>query len=184
MKKLLLLALLPVFCFGGQLTWTTAEVEEGMRLAYTPGHLSATFAETNTPAVTTLVSGVSTNVGGVALLDVVHSTDFTYNPTSVYFYYSRAGITDAQFFLNASMSFAYANPGNEIIIRAYKNGTSIDGLFIVRTIGTGGDVGNIYLSGPFTLSTGDYIEIWAECSTGANLTVYSFATDVMEVEAP
>jgi hypothetical protein len=168
-------------CFAGQLTYTTEEVEESIRLTLEPGHLAAQLPETNSPIITAYtVVNVPTNLQGVASLTLTDSQDFTFDVGNNRFYYSKAGATNVPFNIIASLSFSQNAANAEIYIRATKNGVAIDGIYFQRTIATANTIGVGSLSGHFTLTENDYIEISVESDKTGNFNSWSFATSIKE----
>ncbi|MHC5062165.1 MAG: hypothetical protein ACYTFK_13965 [Planctomycetota bacterium] len=184
MKKIIVavLALLTgASCFAGQLTYTTAEVEEAVRLTLEPGHLAAQLPETNSPIVTVYtVVNQPTNLQGVASITLTDSQDFTFDTTNSRFFYSKAGATNIPFKLTASLSIAQNAANAEITVRATKNSTAISGVYFKRTISTSNVIGVGGLNGHFTLTEGDYVEISVESDKVGNFNSWSFATDIIE----
>ena len=170
-----------VSCFAGQLTYTTEQVENAVRLTIEPGHLAAQLPETNSPIVTAYtVADSPTNLTGVAQLTLVAAQDFTFDAGNTRFYYSKSGATNVAFNVKASLSFSQAAASAEVIVRATKNGIAIDGVYFRRTIGNASTIGVGYLAGHFTLSENDYIEISVESNKSGDFSSWSFSTEIVE----
>ena len=182
MKKMIIgLVLLAGIVSAGQLTYTTAEVENAVRLTLTPGHLAAQLDVTNSPISTSYGSiGATNNLEGVTSLTTHTAQDFTFDVAATNFYYSLAGAVDVPFVLTASISFSQNASNAELEIFAMKNGSPIDGIYIQRTLGTASQKGVAIISGHFTLSENDTLELAVRSNKSGDFIIYSFATDILE----
>jgi hypothetical protein len=164
-----------------ELTYTAAQIEEAVRLSLTPGHLAAQLYEVDEPITTEVVADTPIKVGGADLITLTDFQDFDFDGGNERFFYDKVGAVDVPFSLNASMSFSLSVVPNSLVtVRAYKNGSPIEGIYVQRSIQGTAAVGVISLTGHFTLSNTDYLEIWVESTQTATFSAHSFATDISE----
>jgi hypothetical protein len=166
-----------------ELTYTAAQIDEAVRLTLTPGHLAAQLYEVSSPIATPYTTAdTSIPLAGADSLELIVAQDFGFDEGNTRFFYDKSGAVDTTFNLIASLSFSQdiQNPDAEVILRATKNGTPIEGIYTQRTIRTANTVGVIALSGHLTLSDTDYVEIYVESTKTGTFNAWSFATSIIE----
>ena len=164
-----------------ELTYTGAQIEEAVRLSLTPGHLAAQLAESASPIDTVVVQDVPVLISGADQLTLTDSQDFDFDVGNERFFYDNSGAVDVPFQINASMSFAMSvAPATLVTLRALKNGVAIEGIYVQRTISGSSSIGVVSISGHFTLSDTDYIEIQVEATNSGTFSAWSFATSIKE----
>jgi hypothetical protein len=179
MKKLLTLALfVAVSAFSAD--WTQTQADESIKRTLEPLELSAFLTE-GSNAQTTVTAATPAKIEGGDALTPEQVNGFAYDVGNDYFYLSEPGIVDRRFSVVISLSAASSAGNVTTTIRVVKNGVVVPGAFIIRKIGVGGDVGAFPLTGVVTLSTGDYIEAWIECSGGSTITFTAWSTRFVEI---
>ena len=109
------------------------------------------------------------------------ATGFAYDAGNDRFYFSQAGITNSRFTVSVSISLASSVGNTETTLRLHVNGAAVEGVFINRKIGTGGDVGAFPLSGALSLTENDYVEVYIECNNTTTITISAFNFRLVEV---
>jgi hypothetical protein len=162
-------------------TYSATEINNALRIILMPSHLGAQLPEASSPIVTAYaISGTESNVVGAASLVVTDSQDFTFDGGNLRFFYSKSGAVDVPFALVSSFSFSQNASAAEVTIRATKNGTALEGIFFLRTISNANTIGAATLTGHFTMSEGDYLQVSAESDKAGDFSFWSFQTDIVE----
>lgn len=180
MKKLIaLFALMAGVSFAGTLSYTTTELDDSIRRSIEPLQLATYLHSTNDYTTASLDADTATKIN---IPTVAKSANgFAWDATNERFYLSESGITDKQFTVSASSSM-YVGTGNNIItIELYKNGVYEEGISASRKVSTAGDVGSFSVVGSISLSTDDYLEIYATASLGGTVTLSRTAINFIEV---
>ena len=173
------LILIGLTTLGGSLTYTTAEVENAVRLVLTPAHLALQLEENGT-VDTVLTNNIPRQIGGATNLMLVASRDFTYNTTNDLWVYTGTG-TNVPLSIDTKISYSTTTvPAHVVWIRATTNDVAIPGVFAERTISGASTVGVVTLGGHITINYGDTLGLWAESDSDGTLEIHSFSTDIKE----
>lgn len=92
--------------------------------------------------------------------------------------YTGTRTSDFKIFLESSIK---AGANNTIIrLSARLNGIEINGVTTTQKTGIGSDVADITVSGSTEITTGDYIEVYAESSLESTITFIETSIDIFE----
>lgn len=160
-------------------TYTQAQVDEAVRKALIPSRLS-TYLPVASPYTTpTLVAGTPTKV--LAPTSVKRQTDFTLDVGNMRWFLDTTGVTNREFVITVSSTVLASLGNNDITIAMYKNGVFEEGVGITRRVGVSNDRGAIAVTGAFSLSDNDYIEIYVTSENGGTLIFERLAINILEV---
>jgi len=163
------------------MSFTQAQFEESMRLTLEPARMTGQLAFVEAPIVTALPSAdTPVKIVGAEDLTITNRSEFTYDSGTRDFTFDRPGATDIWFQINVAVSFSQVAAASEVTMKLTKNGTAVDGIYLIHTIGTSGDVQIGYLKGRFQLDHGDYLNITVQGSKSGNFEGWSFSTDIKE----
>ena len=163
----------------GQLTYTTAQVEEDVRLTLEHAHLAAQLEEGNAPITTAVVAATPKNLEGVEDVTLSEARDFVFDVPNNRWYFSRSGATGVKFTMTSSLSYS-ADTGMDVILRGTNRGVAAAGLYTVDTLKNANDNGASVLAGHFEVDDGDWLEIYIEASATGNFLVEAFSLSIRE----
>jgi hypothetical protein len=166
-----------------RISYTTPQLDDAIRVVRKPGHLALQLPESEAPIVTSVpIVATEYKVGGADKLIAPAMQDFTYISGPDHFAYIKAGAVDVPFNMILTQSFSQTiqQPNAELSVRLRKNGTSIIGVYSKRTIRTSDTIGVIAISGHFTLSTNDYLELVVQSDTIGNFNAWAFSASLIE----
>ena len=140
-------------------------------------HPSALSYYVSSSAETTIVTqSVYVKVAGTTTQ--VSARGFTHSNNRA----TYTGTPDIHVFITASVSMTAAGTNVITAWRAAKNGTTIASSEVQRKVGTGTDIGALFIAAEADLSTNDYIEIFcANESDTTNMTADYMYVHVLQV---
>lgn len=163
----------------GQLTYTTAEVEDTARKTLEPSILSTyrPLADPlTTPSITAatptkvLVTNTERKVNG-----------FTLDAPNTRYYLSESGVVDREFSVSFSTSVEWNGGGTATLnVELYVNGV-LDPSVGITTKFANNDVEVMAIGGTVELSTNDYTEIFLTTDSTGTFTFYNSSVLLLEV---
>jgi len=163
------------------MAYTQTQFEESIRLTLTGACLKAQLDETDEPIVTDLLlADTEYNIEGVDVLQLKSLQDFSFDVGNNRFYFSRSGAVDVPFSLVATLSFQFEQPNAALILRVTKNGTALTDLYTKLSTGVAAKNNEASMTGAFTLSENNYIELSVESDTVGEFSATSFSTAIQE----
>jgi hypothetical protein len=118
-------------------------------------------------------------LGGSGII-LTHAHEFSYDVPGDHFVFDRPGAVDVPFVFSSSQSFSQDASVAVLTVRLHINGVAIPGVYVKRTISNANTIGVVGMSGHFTLSDGDYLELWAESTKTGDFDAWSFNSELKE----
>jgi hypothetical protein len=163
----------------GQTNFTTAEWNEIGRKTQTPSILSSYLPVASPYTTPTLVGGTPTKV--LIPTTVKEVRDFELDVPNTRWTLTTPNVVDRNLSIVMTTTLTSSSSNHDTVLMMYKNGALESGISIDRKIGTGSDKGAYAISGTFKMSTGDYIEVYVEDSSGGTLTFLRTSIKIIEI---
>lgn len=160
-------------------TYSQAQVDDAMRKTLTPSRLSSYLPIASPYTTPALVASTPTKL--LIPTTAKYIQDFSLDVPNSRWFLNTIDVIDRKFVITMTTSMTAQNGNNNVIISMYKNGILEPGISIARKIGVGSDQGAISVTGSFTLSDNDYIEVYVESDQGGTLTFSRTAINILEV---
>lgn len=163
------------------LSFTTAQIDEALRLVIQPGRLTLQLPEGSAPIVTSVpATGTEYKISGAAQLSLEHAVDFAFDGGNDRFYFNRVGAVAVPFRVMLTQSFSQNAASAEVTVRLRVNGTAVNGIYAKRTVGNANTVGVIAVQGHLPLSENDYLELVVESTKTGDFNAWGFQADLRE----
>jgi len=165
------------------INYTDEQGNEVYRKTLTPSILSSylpsNYNSGNGYTTPTLTSGQPTKL--LIPTTVKKVKDWMLDVPNSRWFLNNANASNRDFFISMTTSLTASVGNNETSIMMYKNGILEEGVNIDRKIGVGSDKGAMSISGTFSASHNDYIEVYVVSEGGGTLTFYKTTIVILEI---